>query len=181
MPLDLCYSQFSSVQSLSRVPLFVTPWTAARQAFLSFTIFQSLFKLMSIESVMSPNHLILCHLLLPPFFNLSQHQGLFQFFASGGQSIGASPLASILPMNSQGWFPLGWTGLISLQSKGLPRVFSRTRVWRHQFFGISTCFGDLFSPSSFSCVASAAAHPILFITVTFLPKDPIWTLYPWSQ
>ena len=118
----------------------------------------------------------------PPSLNLSQHQGLFQWINSfTGQSAGASALASILPMNSQGWFPLGLTGLISLQSKGLPRVLSRTRVWRHQFFGINTCFGDLFSPSSFSCVASAAVRPILFITVTFLPKDPIWTLYPWSQ
>ena len=66
--------------------------------------------------------------------NLSQHQGLFQcqLFASGGQSIGAS--ASVLLMNIQDWFPLGWTGLISLQSKGLSRVFSTTTVWKCQFF-----------------------------------------------
>ena len=57
------------------------------------------------------------------------------FFASGGQSIGASGLASVLPMNIQDWFPLGWTCLISLQSKGLSRVFSNTTVQRHQFFG----------------------------------------------
>ena len=55
------------------------------------------------------------------------------FFVSGGQSIGAS--ASVLPMNIQGWFPLGWTGWISLQSKGLSRVFSNTTVQKHQFFG----------------------------------------------
>ena len=58
-----------------------------------------------------------------------------QFFASGGQSIGASGSASVLPMNIQDWFPLGWTGWISLQSKGLSRVFSNTTVQKHQFFG----------------------------------------------
>ena len=73
----------------------------------------------------------------PPAFNLSQHQGLFhwkvQFFASGDQSIGISASASVLPMNSQNWFPLGWTGWISLQSKGLSRVFSNTAVQKHKF------------------------------------------------
>ena len=58
-----------------------------------------------------------------------------QFFASGGQSIGASALASFLPMNIQDWFPLGWIGLISLQSKGLSRVFSKTTIQKHQFYG----------------------------------------------
>ena len=57
-----------------------------------------------------------------------------QFFTSGGQSIGASASASVLPMNIQYWFPLGWTGLISLQSKGFSRVFSNTMVQKHQFF-----------------------------------------------
>ena len=57
-----------------------------------------------------------------------------QFFTSGGQSIGVSASASVLPMNIQGWFPLGWTGWISLQSKGLSRVFSNTTVQKHQFF-----------------------------------------------
>ena len=70
-------------------------------------------------------------------FNLFQIQGLFpvsQFFASGGQGIGA--LASVLPMNIQDWFPLGMTGLISLQSQGLSRVFSNTTVQKHQFFSV---------------------------------------------
>ena len=58
-----------------------------------------------------------------------------QLFASGGQSIGASASASVLPMNIQDWFPLGLTGLISLQSKGLSRIFSNTTVQKHQFFG----------------------------------------------
>ena len=72
----------------------------------------------------------------PPAFSLSQHQGLFhcQFFTSGGQSIGASVSVLVLPVNIQDWFPLGLTGLISLQSKGLSRVFSNTIVQKHQFF-----------------------------------------------
>jgi len=88
---------------------------------------------MSSELVILSNHRIFCHplLLLPSIFPS------IKFFssdpASGGQSIGAS--ASILPMNIQGWFPLGRTGLISLQSKGLSRVFSSTTIWKHQFFG----------------------------------------------
>ena len=58
-----------------------------------------------------------------------------QFFTSGGQSVGVSASTSVLPMNIQDWFPLGWTGLISLQSKWLSRVFSSTTVQKHQFFG----------------------------------------------
>ena len=69
----------------------------------------------------------------PPAFNLSQHQGLF--FASGGQSIRVSASASIFPVNIQDWFPLGWTGWISLQSKGISRVFSKTTVQKHHFLG----------------------------------------------
>ena len=74
----------------------------------------------------------------PPTFNLSQHQGFFQMsqlFPSGGQSIGVSASASVLALNIQDWFPLGWTGWISLQSKELSRVFSNTIVQKHQFFG----------------------------------------------
>ena len=74
----------------------------------------------------------------PSVLNLSQNQSLFplsQFFASGGQRIGASASASVLPMNIQDWFPLAWTGWISLLSKGLSRVFSNTTVQKHQFFG----------------------------------------------
>ena len=76
-----------------------------------------------------------------PFYSRLQSfpaSGSFQisrYFESGGQSIGASALASVLPMNIQDWFPWGWTGLISLQSNGLSRVFSNTTVQKHQFFG----------------------------------------------
>ena len=113
----------SSVQSLSCVWLFVTPWTAAFQASLSNTNSQSLLKLMSIQ----PYH----PLLSPPHaFHLSQLESFprSQFFASGGQSTGASASASVFPINIQDWFPLGLTGLISLQSKGLSRIFSNTTV-----------------------------------------------------
>ena len=97
---------------------------------------RSLLKLMSIESVMPCNHLILCC----PFSRLQSFPttGTFQmslFFASGGHSIGVSASTSVLPMNTQDWSPLGWTGWISLQSKGLSRVFSNTTVQKHKFFG----------------------------------------------
>ena len=122
----------SSVQSLSRVWLFATLWTAARQASLSINS-RSLLKLMSIESVMPSNHHIPLLSPSPPTFNLSQDQGLFQW-VSGGQSIGASASASVLPMNFQDWIPLGLTGRKSLQSKGLTGVFSNTTVQKHQVF-----------------------------------------------
>ena len=95
--------QFSSVQLLTCVQIFATPWTAACQTSLSITNSQSLLKLMSIESVMSSNHLILCHpILLPPsIFPASGSFQISQFFTSGGQSTGVSASASILPMNIQ--------------------------------------------------------------------------------
>ena len=123
------------VQSLSLDWLFATPWTTARQASLSFTISQSLLKLMPGESMTPYNHLILCHhlLFLPSIFPNIRVFPKSQLFTSGGQSIGAS--ASVLPVNIQGWFPLGLIGLIFLLSKGLSRVFSKTTVQKHQFFG----------------------------------------------
>ena len=127
----------SSVQSLSRVRLFVTPWTTACQASLSITNSWSLLKLMSIESVMPSNHLILCRSLLLPLQSFPAYGSfpMSQFFTSGGQSIGVSASTSVLPINIQDWFPLGWTGWISLWSKGLSRVFFNTTVQKHQFFG----------------------------------------------
>ena len=113
------FSLFIVVQSLNHVWLFVTPWTAARWASLSFMISRSLLKLMSIESAMPSNHLILCHPLFLPY--LSQHQGLFQWVGSLHQ----------VPKYIQGWFPLGLTGLISLLSKELTKVFSSTVLRKH--------------------------------------------------
>ena len=128
VPFNLKGICFAVVQSLSHVWLFVTPWTAARQAPLSFTISWSSLELMFIESAMPSNHLILCHplLLLPLVFPRIKVFSVSQFFPSGGQRIGAS--VSVLPMNIQGWFPLGLTGLISLLSKGLSGVFPSTTV-----------------------------------------------------
>ena len=111
-------------------------WSRGLQHASLFAISQSLLKLMSIMSVMpiQPS----CPLLSPspPAFNLSQHPSfpMSQFFTSGGQSIGVSASASVLPMNIQDLFPLGSTGLISLQSRRLSGVFSNTTVRRHQFF-----------------------------------------------
>ena len=132
-----CFFQFSTVQSLSHVRLFATPWTAACQASLSITNSWSLPKPMCIELVMPSNHLILCCLLLPwpSSFPVSGSFPMSQYFTSGGHSIGVSASASVLPMNIQDWSPLGWTSWISLQSKGLSRVFSNTTLQKHQFFG----------------------------------------------
>ena len=121
----------------SVVSNFATPWTAARQASLSLANSQSLLKLLSTESVVPFNHLIFCHpllLLLQSFPALGSFP-MSRLFTSGGQSIEDSVSGSVLPMNIQGLFPLGWTGLISLLSKGLSRVFSSTTIRKHQFFG----------------------------------------------
>ena len=112
-------------------PTPVTPWTAAHQAPLSSTISQSLLKFMSIESVMLASHLILCHplLLLPSIF-----PSLRVFSNELTLQLRWPQVASVLPVNIQGWFPLGLTALISLLSKGLSRVFSRSIIWKHQLF-----------------------------------------------
>ena len=124
------------VQDLSCVQFFATPWTEVRQASLSFAISQNLLKLISIELVMPSSHLIL----FIPFssclwsFPTSGSFPVSWLFASGGQSIGASVSALVLPVNIQGWFPLGLPDLISLLSKGLSRVLPNPTVQKHQFF-----------------------------------------------
>jgi len=132
----LTWFQIRSDQSLSHVRLFATPWTAAHQASLSITNSWSSLKLTSIESVMPSSHLILCHPLssCPQSLPASESFPMSQLFAWGGQSTGVSALASFLPKKSQGWSPSEWTGWISLQSKGLLRVFSNIAVQKHQFF-----------------------------------------------
>ena len=128
--------EFSSVQLLSRVWLFETPWAAdARPPCPSLT------------PGVYPNSCSLsrwCHLTISssvvPFSSCLQSfpaSGSFQmsqFFLSGGQSIRVSASTSVLPINTQDWYPLGWTGWISLQFKGRSRVFSNTTVQNHQFF-----------------------------------------------
>ena len=134
--LRICF--FSSVQLLSRVRLFVTPWIAARQASLSITNSQSSLKLTFIESVIPFSHLILCRPLLllppiPPSIRVFSNESTLPMRWPKYWSFSA--LASFLPKNTQDWSPSEWTGWISLQSKGLSRVFSNTTVQKHQFFG----------------------------------------------
>ena len=129
--------QFSSVRSLSHVRLFAAPWIATHQASLSITNSQS-----SLDSRPSSWW---CHPAIsssvvpfsscPQSFPASESFPMSQLFTWGGQSTGASALASFLPKKSQGWSPSAWTGWISLQSKGLSRVFSNTTVQKHQLFG----------------------------------------------
>ena len=136
-PLPLSIWVFSSIQWLSCVWLFVTPWTAAHQASCP-----------SSTPRVHPNPCPSsqwCHptisssVVLFSFYPQSlRASGSFkmtQLFTSGGQSIGASASTSVLPMNTQDWSPVGWTGWISLQSKERSRVFSNTTVQEHQFFG----------------------------------------------
>ena len=131
-----CLHQFSSVQLLSCIQLFETPWTTARKA-----------PCPSPTPGAYPNSCPLsqwCHPTISssvvPFFSCLQSFPtsasfqMSQIFASGGQNTGVSALTA-LPMNTQDWLPLGWTSWISLQSKGLSRVFSSTTVGKHQFFG----------------------------------------------
>ena len=130
---------FSSVQ-LSSVtqscPTCCSSTVCSTPFSLSITNSRSLLKLMSTEWMTPSNHLILCSplLFLPSIFQVSGSFQISQPFTSGGQSIGASASASILPMNIQDWFPLGLSGLIFFQSKRLSRVFSSTTIWKHQFF-----------------------------------------------
>ena len=123
----------SSVQSLSCVQFFETPWTAA----LSINNSWRLVKIISIKSVMPCNHLIFCH---PLFLLLSMLPSIrffpmSQFFLSGGKSTVIATSVSVLPTNIHGLFPLGSTGVTSLQSKGLSSVCFNTIVQKHPFFG----------------------------------------------
>ena len=127
--------QLSSCESLSRVQLYVTPWTGlpVYHQLLEFTQTH----VHGVGDAIQPSHPLLSP--SSPTFNLPQRASwsfpMSQFFASGGQSIGASVSTSVLPVNTQDWSPLGWTGWISLQPKGLSRVFSNTAVQTNQFFG----------------------------------------------
>ena len=136
--LFMFFKQFSSVAKLC--PTRCNPWTAARQASLPITNSWSLLKLTFIESVMPSNHLIFIHLIL---FLLPSIFPSIRVFSNESalrirwrcESIGVSASTSVLLMNTQDWSPSGWTGWISLQSKGLSRVFSNTTVQKHQSFG----------------------------------------------
>ena len=120
-----------SVQALSRISLFETPWTAAARLPCPSP---------TPRLAQTHVHQVISSSVIPfsshfQSFPASRSFPMSQLFASGGQSIGASASTSVLPMNIQDWFPLGWTGWISLLSKGLSRVFSNITVQKHQFFG----------------------------------------------
>ena len=144
---------------------------------------------MSIESMMPSNYLILCHplLLLPSIFPSIRSFQMSQFFASGGQSIGVSASASVLPMNIQDWFPSGWIGWISLQSKGLSRVFSSI-LWCLAFFIVQhSCpymtTGKTIALTSWTFVGKVMSQlfNILFwLVITFLPRSK-HLLISWLQ
>ena len=126
--------QFSSVQSLSHVRLFSTPWIVARQASLSITNSRSSLRLTFIKSVMPSSHLILCHPLLllppiPPSITVYSNESTLRMRWPKYWSFSFS----ISPCND--WSALEWTGWSSLQSKRLSRAFSSTTVQKHQFFG----------------------------------------------
>ena len=131
---------------LSHAQLFVLPWTVACQAFSS--------RLQSFPA--------------SGFFPISRH------FASGGQSIGDSVSASVLPMNIQDWFPLGLTGWISLQCKGLSTVFSNTTVQKHQLFGAHTTTGKtigLTIQTFTGRVMSLLSNTLSMFVIAFLPRS----------
>ena len=133
------------VQLLSHVWLLAIPWTAACQSSMSFIISQSFLKLTPLSQWCHPIisfSVILFSSCLQSFPASGSFQ-MSQLFAWGGQSIAVSTSASVLPMNIQDWFPLGWTGWISLQSKGLSRVFSSTTVQNHN----SSALSFLYSPT----------------------------------
>ena len=127
------------VQFLSRVQL--TPWTAEHQASLSITNSWSLLKLMSIESVMPSNHLILCHpfLLLPSIFPSTRAFSNERALHIRWPKYWSFSFSKVLLMNIHNWFPIGLTGWISLQSMGLWRVFYNTTAQKYLFFGFQSC------------------------------------------
>ena len=189
--LKLCLS----VQLLSYVWLFATPWTAAHQASLSITNSWSSLKPMFIESMMPSNHLILCHplLRLPSIFPSIRVFSNESALCIRGENIGVSALTSVFPMNTQDWSPFGWTGWISLQSKGLSRVFSTP-----QFKIInSSALSFLYSPTLTSIMTTGKTIALtrwtfvgkvmsLFfnmlsrLVITFLPRSKC-LLISWLQ
>ena len=140
---DWCILIFVVVQSLSCVHAVCVPMDCSTPGFPVLHYLLSLLKLVSIKLVMSSNHLILCCplLLLPSIFPSIRVFLMSWHSTSSGQSIGASASASVLPMNIHDWFHLGLTSLISLQSKGLSRVFYSTTISKHQFFALRLLYG----------------------------------------
>ena len=149
----------------------------------------------SIDSVMPSNHLILCcpFSSCPQSFPASESFQMSQFFTCGVQSIGVSASASVLPIYTQVWSPLGWTGWISLQSKGLSRVFSSTTLQKHQFFGTQLSSSPALTPymttgktivltrwTFVGKVISLLFNMLSRLVITFLPRSKC-LLISWLQ
>ena len=177
-------SQFSSVQLLSCVGLFVTPWTAARQASLSITNSNSLLRIVSTEPVMPSNHLILCCPLLHlpsifPRIRVFSNESILGIRWPKYWNFSFSK--SVLLMNIQDWFSWGWTGWISLQSKGFSRVFSNTTIQKHQSFDTQLSFPHpyittrktiaLTGWTSVGKVMSLLFNMLSRLVITFLPRS----------
>ena len=174
------------VQPLSRVRLFATRQTVEHPVSLSFTISWSLLKLMSIELVMPSNHLVLCWplLLCLQSFPTSGSFPMSQLFTSGDQSIGALASVSVLPVNIQGWFPLGLTGLISLLFKGLLECLlqhhnSKASILQHSAFFIVQLSHPYMTTGKtialtkwtfFSKVMSLLLNMVSRLVIAFLPR-----------
>ena len=193
------YKWFSSVQFSSVVqlcPTLATPWIAARQASLSITNSRSSLTLTSIKSMMPSSHLIFCRplLFLPQSLPASESFPMSQLFEWGGQSTGVSALASFLSKNTQDWSPLGWTGGISLQSKGLSRVFSNTTdwkasiLWRSAFFTVQLSRPYMTTGKNIALtrwtlvgkVMSLLLNRLYRLVITFLPRSKC-LLISWLQ
>ena len=159
------------------------PMDAACQASLSSTISWSLLKLMSIELVMPFNHLILCCL---QSFSVSRSFPMSWLFTLGGHNNGASASASVLPMNIQGWFSSGLTGVIFLQSRGLSRVFSNTTVRkRSALFMVQLSHPYMTNGKTIALTRQTFVMPLLFnmlsrFVMTFLPRIK-YLLILWLQ
>ena len=187
------FIQFSSVAS--RVQLFLTPWTAARQASLSFTNSQSLLKFMFIESVMPCNHLILYHLLLlPSIFPRIRVFSNESVLCISWPTDWSFSFSIILPMNIQDWFPLGWTGVGSpcsprdSQESSPTSQFKSIHLWRSAFFMVQlshtyTTTGKTTALTRWPFVGKVMS--LLFkmlsrLVITFLPRSKRF-LISWLQ
>ena len=170
------------VQSLSCVWLFATPWTAARQASMSFTVSWNSLKLTSMSRWCHPtiSFSAACFSLCLQSFPASGSFPMSWLFVSDGQNTGASALASVLPMNIQGWFPLGWTGWVSLQPKGLKSLLQhhnlQASVLQHSAFFMVQLSHPYMTIHSFDCMDLCKVISLLFNTqstfvVAFLPKS----------
>ena len=172
-------TNLNSVQSLSHVWFFVTPWTAACQASLSITNSWNLPKLMSTELVMPSNHLILCHPLLPPSIFPSIRESHQWVISSHHMAKVLEFQTSVLPKNTQDQSPLGWTDWISLQPKRLSRVFYNMTIQNLQFFGVQlsslssfTFIKRFFNSTSLSAIrvlSSAHLRLLIFLPATLMP------------